>query len=166
MSKTRGKDISSYNSNSYLLTVLISSARKMRKSDCCFRSSFFSVQATSRPLNIWWGGWFCTKNTIFVLEVRQKKKDYLLLLQTPGREPFSPLCLQRGLLRIPNLLQSQTSGSLLKAVMVSLVTQQVYLQDIGFEQALKARAGLFFSLIMVLSSLVSNISKHIFAGSH
>lgn len=73
MSKTRGKNISSHNSNSYLLTVLISSARKMRKSDCCFRSSFFSVQATSRPLNIWWGGWFCTKNTIFVLEVRQKK---------------------------------------------------------------------------------------------
>lgn len=51
-SETRGKDVSSYNSNSYLLTVLISSARKMRKSDCCFRSSFFSVQATSRPLNI------------------------------------------------------------------------------------------------------------------
>lgn len=164
MSKTRGKDISSYNSNSYLLTVLISSARKMRKSDCCFRSSFFSVQATSRPLNIWWGGWFCTKNTIFVLEVRQKK-DYLLLLQTSGREPFSPLCLQRGLLRISNLPQSQTFGSLLKA-MVSLVTQQVSLQDIRSEQTLKARAGLFFSLIMVLSSLVSNISKHIFAGSH
>lgn len=38
--------------DSYLLTVLISNARKMRKSDCCFRSSFFSVQATSRPLNI------------------------------------------------------------------------------------------------------------------
>lgn len=97
---------------------------------------------------------------------KSDKNYYLLLLQPSGREPFSPVCHETDLFRIPNLSDDQTSGSILKAITVDLVTQQKTLRDIWSVHFFKARARLFWSLLMVSSSVVPNTIKYTFACSH